>query len=248
MTDITNFDIHWHNKLDSTNIFLKNELLKGHLEECYVVCAKSQFQGKGQGSNKWESAPNKNLTFSLLLKPNFVEIQAQFIISKAISLAIIEALNQLKPGFCIKWPNDIYYEKNKIAGILIENSLSQNQLSTSIIGIGLNVNQTKFISDAPNPISLAQIMDKETDVDNLLDKLLTSIKVYYELIERGEVSFLNEAYLNALFRKDGIHEYRDDEGYFSASIKGISEYGHLILNTTNGQEKTYAFKEVEFVL
>lgn len=248
MTDITDFDIHWHTKLDSTNIFLKNELLKSELEEYYVACTKSQFQGKGQGSNKWESEPYKNLTFSLLLKPTFVEIQKQFIISKAISLAIVASLNKLKTGFCIKWPNDIYYKKNKIAGILIENSLSQDKLSTSIIGIGLNVNQTNFISDAPNPISLAQIIDNETDINILLSEILASIKSYYLMIKSGETQKLNESYFNALFRKDGIHKYKDDGGYFNASIKDISEYGHLILETTDTQEKIFAFKEVEFIL
>lgn len=248
MTDTSIFKIQWHEQLNSTNIFLKRELLENSFEEFYVVCAKSQVKGKGQGNNKWESEDYKNLTFSLLLKPTFIEIQDQFIISKAISLAIIDVLNRYKKGFCIKWPNDIYYKNSKIAGILIENSLIQNKIGTSIIGIGININQTKFISDAPNPISLAQITNNEFNINEILNEILISISQQYQRIRYKEQANIDIEYFNALFQNNGIFNFKDKGGLFKASIKGISPYGHLILLTPDNEERSYAFKEVEFIL
>ncbi len=248
MTDTPKFKIQWHEKLNSTNIFLKHELLENSFDEFYVVCTKSQVKGKGQGNNKWESEDSKNLTFSLLLRPGFIEIQDQFIISKAISIAIINVLNRYKKGFCIKWPNDIYYQDSKIAGILIENSLIQNRIGTSIIGIGININQTNFFSDAPNPISLKQIINSETDITKFLAEILTSISEQYQRLRNNDHTDIDTEYFNSLFRNTGTYKFKDEDGLFKASILGISPYGHLILQSSNNEEKSYAFKEVEFIL
>ncbi len=249
MTKYNFFDIKWFDELQSTNVTLKSLVRESPLKEYTVVATKYQYAGKGQMGNKWESSANKNLTFSVLLKPQYVLVQDQFIISKAISLAIHRVLCKLANGFSIKWPNDIYYNNKKVGGILIENSLTSNVISESVVGIGINVNQESFISDAPNPLSLIQITGKELGIDKLLDDILLSIHEYIEFMKSGsDYSTLNEEYINCLFRNEGFHLFKDKSHLFYASIKGISEYGQLILQSENGVENTYAFKEVEFVI
>ena len=142
---------------DSTNTYLQQLDADRHLPEGYIAYTDTQRAGRGQRGNSWESQPGKNLTFSLLLRPEHIPANQQFLLSQAVSLAATDVLNRYASGFSIKWPNDIYWEDKKIAGILIENVLSGSTFARSIVGIGLNINQERFISDAPNPVSLFQI-------------------------------------------------------------------------------------------
>ncbi len=248
MSKETFFNILPFERLASTNNKLKSLKLTDSLDEFTVVLTDDQTAGKGQAGNSWESEPNKNLTFSLLLNPTYIEIQDQFIISKAVALGILQFLKYYSPDFSIKWPNDIYYKNNKIGGILIENSICQNLISDSIIGIGLNINQTDFMSNAPNPISLKNITGNEFDLETTLHKILESIANCINQIKLGNIESLNELYLKNLYRKDGSYLYKDKEGAFYASINAINQYGHLELKTTEDEKKCYAFKEVEFVI
>ncbi len=248
MTKNINSECIVFESLPSTNDKIKSLITEG-LSEYSVVITKFQSAGKGQKGNSWESEKGKNLTFSLFLKPEFILAQDQFIISKFVCLGILDYLKQYSSDFCIKWPNDIYYKNLKIGGILIENSLSSKFIGSSIIGIGLNINQDKFYSDAPNPISLKNIINKDSDLDEVLNELLNNIFKYYSQLDDEEnVSNINDMYLNNLFRHNGLFDYKDAEGEFKARIKGISEYGQLILSKENGQEQTYSFKEVEFII
>ncbi len=248
MTKNINSECIVFESLPSTNDKIKSLITEG-LSEYSVVITKFQSAGKGQKGNSWESEKGKNLTFSLFLKPEFILAQDQFIISKIVCLGILDYLKQYSNDFCIKWPNDIYYKSLKIGGILIENSLSSNVIGSSVIGIGLNINQGKFYSDAPNPISLKNIINKDSDLDEVLNELLDNIFKYYSQLDDEEnVSNINDMYLNNLFRNNGLFDYKDAEGEFKARIKGISEYGQLILCKENGQEQTYSFKEVEFII
>ena len=151
---------------DSTNRWLREHL------EVDVVVADFQTAGRGCGTNQWEAERGKNLLFSLLLHPHDVQAKDQFRISMAVSIALREMLAQYADGFTVKWPNDIYWRDSKICGILIENRLQGSRIKDSIVGIGLNVNQTKFRSDAPNPVSLCQIVGHEVDRDSLLTDFL----------------------------------------------------------------------------
>ena len=222
---------------DSTNRWLREQ----GGEENMVVWADYQTAGRGCGTNHWESERGKNLTFSMLLHPHDVPAQKQFRISRAISLAICKALGQHIGDLSIKWPNDIYWRDGKIGGILIEVSLLGNKVKDCIIGIGLNVNQRIFRSDAPNPVSMWQICEQETDCEQLLQEILQAFQEYMGKSNKDE-------YQSMLYRRKGFHPYADKDGAFMAEIIDVEDDGHLLLRDDNGQLRRYAFKEVTFVI
>lgn len=237
-----------HNTLPSTNSELRRLLKNKDLSEGSIVMCQNQNNGRGQGSNSWESQANKNLTFSILLRPIFLEPHLQFYISKIISLAIVDTLSEYICGITIKWPNDIYIGDKKIAGILIENSIMGAQLDYSIVGIGLNVNQTVFVTDAPNPISLKIISASDFNLEKILNTTIKHIQLRYQQLMKYKLDEINKSYFGLLYRNIGKHPYRDDKETFMASIKGVSEMGMLILKDSSGKQREYAFKEVEFVI
>lgn len=222
---------------DSTNRWLREQ----GGEENVVVWADYQTAGRGCGTNHWESERGKNLTFSMLLHPHDVPAQKQFRISRAISLAICKALGQHIGDLSIKWPNDIYWRDGKIGGILIEVTLQGNKVKDCIIGIGLNINQRVFRSDAPNPVSMWQICEQETDCEQLLQEILQAFQEYMCKSNKDE-------YQSMLYRRKGFHPYADKDGAFMAEIIDVEDDGHLLLRDDNGQLRRYAFKEVTFVI
>ena len=222
---------------DSTNRWLREQ----GGEENVVVWADYQTAGRGCGTNHWESERGKNLTFSMLLHPHDVPAQKQFRISRAISLAICKALGQHIGDLSIKWPNDIYWRDGKIGGILIEVTLQGNKVKDCIIGIGLNINQRVFRSDAPNPVSMWQICEQETDCEQLLQEILQAFQEYMGKSNKDE-------YQSMLYRRKGFHPYAGKDGAFMAEIIDVEDDGHLLLRDDNGQLRRYAFKEVTFVI
>ena len=222
---------------DSTNRWLREQ----GGEENMVVWADYQTAGRGCGTNHWESERGKNLTFSMLLHPHDVPAQKQFRISRAISLAICKALGQHIGDLSIKWPNDIYWRDGKIGGILIEVTLQGNKVKDCIIGIGLNINQHVFRSDAPNPVSMWQICEQETDCEQLLQEILQAFQEYMGKSNKDE-------YQSMLYRRKGFHPYADKDGAFMAEIIDVEDDGHLLLRDDNGQLRRYAFKEVTFII
>ena len=231
----------------STNTYLGalDEVEEQH-EGCVVV-THTQSAGRGQRGNSWEAAPGQNLTFSYLLRPVAIAPQEQFILSQAVSLAMVDVLSRHADGFSVKWPNDIYYRDSKIAGILIEHNLAGGGIARSIVGVGLNVNQIEFESDAPNPVSLAQITGREYDLEQLLDELLQATRYRYAMCMDAP-DRLRAEYKQNLYRREGIHTYSDINGQFQAAIEEIEPTGHLLLRDTDGLLRRYAFKEVAFVL
>jgi BirA family biotin operon repressor/biotin-[acetyl-CoA-carboxylase] ligase len=232
---------------DSTNRFLHDYREDGN-EKIIVVTADYQTAGKGQGSNSWESEQGKNLVFSILFYPYNVVANQQFVISMAISLAIKDALNDYLDDVSIKWPNDIYYRDKKICGILIENSLSGSKIKKSILGIGINVNQQKFMSDAPNPVSIYQIIKKQTDISNLLTSIMQKFSDVVSMLEQKEFNSIRECYRNALYRRTGFYRYADTDGTFMAEIEKVEDDGHLFLKDSDNRMRKYAFKEVTFII
>lgn len=230
----------------STNDYLQQKIKNELLEEGSVVVCDFQTQGRGAANNKWESEKNKNLLFSMLLYPDFVEIKKQFIISQVVSLGLVDYLNTITSGFTVKWPNDIYWQDEKIAGILIENNLRNNFLSESIIGIGLNINQMKFLSDAPNPVSLKNIMGFDYDLGIVLTDVQKSIFARYLQLLQGGTSRIQKDYKKAMYRNEGFYLYEDKNGVFLAKIHQVKEEGFLVLETENKEKRQYAFKEVLF--
>ncbi len=203
-----------------------------------VIMAVSQSAGRGQQGNSWEAEPGKNLTLSLVLYPDFLEAGKQFYLSKIISLAVAEV--------SIKWPNDIYYGRRKLGGILIENILMGSSIKTSVAGIGLNVNQEEFAC-GPQAISLKNITGKETDLGEVLEKLCEAIEKRYLQLKAGKFGEIDEEYLTHLFRLEEYAAYRSDKGLFHGTITGVSEEGRLRILTHNAEEE-YDLREIQFII
>ena len=233
--------------VSSTNSYLKELAHNQMLEEGTVVVARNQTAGRGQRGNTWESEPEKNLTCSIILYPSFLPVQQYFLLSEAIALGVKETLDAYTAGITLKWPNDVYHQERKIAGILIENELTGNSLDVSIAGIGININQERFLSDAPNPVSLKQITGVERDTDALLKELVKHIFYRYEQLKSGDVETIIQTYHDSLYRKTGFYRYEDKDGIFAARIDRISDDGFLHLITDRNEARSYAFKTVRFV-
>lgn len=243
---LTEKNIIVFNELDSTNNYA-SQLLKEKAAQGTVVLAHYQKNGRGQAGNFWESEWGKNLLFSVILYPGFLEAGKQFYISKIVSLALVNVLNSYLTEVKIKWPNDIYVGENKIAGILIENAVKGVMLESSIVGVGLNVNQDKFLSDAPNPVSMKQLLKKEVDRNEILNSFLQNLKHYLHILRERRLESIDAEYFQQLYRKEGFHQYRKDNMEFSARIAGIGTFGQLQLEEPDGNVTEYMFKEVEFV-
>lgn len=233
---------------DSTSNYLTTLSTREKLEEFTIIKTDHQTAGKGQRGNSWESENGQNLLFSILLYPDFLEARKQFLLSQAIALAIKEELDTFSDGFSIKWPNDIYWHEQKICGILIENDLLGSSIQKSIAGIGININQQLFYSQAPNPVSLWQITEKTHNLTSILNGIICRIIDNYTLLKEGKAQEVSERYHHSLFRKTGIHAYRDCSGEFMAGIICVKPQGTLILKDLDGKEREYAFKEVQYIL
>lgn len=231
-------------QITSTNNYALDLIKTQNPSEGTVVLTLNQTKGRGQRTNTWESENGKNLTISIIFRPEFLPIPLQFHISMVISLGVYDYLQQYTTGVQIKWPNDIYVKDKKIAGILIEHSIMGSALSTSVCGIGLNINQKKFISDAPNPVSLAQITGKEYDLEEELKALLNCIEERYKQIQCGED--LTNEYLQSLYWINDEHRFEDADGIFIGKIVGITDYGQLRI-ISKDEERIYNFKEVSFI-
>jgi len=231
----------------STNDFLL-DYTPSEGEEMTVCLASRQTAGRGQGTNVWESEPERNLLFSLLIHPVWVPVREQFVLSMANAVALKDVLDGYTEGISLKWPNDIYWHDRKLAGTLIENRLSGGRIKDCVIGTGLNVNQREFHSDAPNPVSLWQILSEEKDVEEILAKYLHAMKGYLEKIRSGNYGAVIGPYYSSLYRREGFWPYRDADGLFEASILEVESDGHLILRDKEGVVRSYAFKEVEFII
>lgn len=233
---------------NSTNNYLQSLCSKQKVEELTVVVADFQTSGRGQRGNSWESDSGKNLLFSIVIFPEFLEARRQFLISQIISLAIKEELDTYTTDISIKWPNDIYWKEKKICGMLIENDLMGRNISQSIAGIGININQETFHSFAPNPVSLRQITGKEFDLFEILKNIVLRIQSYYSLLKKGNTESIVCQYEMSLFRKEGMHRFKDANGEFLARIIRVEPEGRLILEDEILNKRGYMFKEVEYLL
>ncbi|WP_321368626.1 biotin--[acetyl-CoA-carboxylase] ligase [uncultured Draconibacterium sp.] len=244
---LTDKNIILLSEVDSTNNYAK-QLVVEKAASGTVVLAQYQQNGRGQVGNFWESEASKNLLFSLILYPVFLEAGKQFYISKVVSLALVEVLSEYIDEVKIKWPNDIYVGEKKIAGILIENTMKGNSLDSSVVGVGMNVNQENFVSNAPNPVSMKQLLGKEFQIEVILKSFLAKLDDYISFLIEGNFAAVDRAYLKTLFRGNGWHKYRTKGKEFSARIAGIGSFGQLRLQESGGNITEYMFKEVEFVI
>lgn len=218
-----------------------------------VVRAIEQTAGRGQRGNSWEANPGENITVSMLLRPAGILPAHQFVISQAVSVAIVKMLRRYLPSedVSVKWPNDIYVGDRKICGILIENTLAGSRIEYSIIGIGLNVNQEIFFSDAPNPCSLTNFTGLKYDVARMTHEMAKEILDTFRRVDIvGQSEEIASEYCMMLWRRDGMFPYRDNlrNEEFMASIHSIAPMGHMTLRTAAGELREYAFKEVSAIL
>lgn len=231
----------------STNAWLEHALRKNTLAEGTMVCTDYQAGGRGQGSNVWESERGKNLLASIVIYPDFLNPMLQFHLSRIIALGCFDTLSKYIDKLSLKWPNDIYHEDQKLGGILIENSLMGNTFGNCIAGIGINVNQTIFEGDAPNPVSLIQILEHELDVRKLVQEIQVTILQWFAVLRSGDFKKVETRYLECLYRKSGHWKFAKNGQQFVASIQHVEPSGQLVLETKSGLEKFW-FKEVEFIL
>jgi BirA family biotin operon repressor/biotin-[acetyl-CoA-carboxylase] ligase len=233
-------------ELDSTNNYAASLLLTKRPPEGTVIVANSQVGGRGQASNKWESEPDRNLTLSIVLFPDFMEITKQFEISKAISLGVVDLLKDLVNDVSIKWPNDIYIGKKKVAGILMEYSIRKSKISSCIVGIGLNINQLKFISNAPNPVSLSQVTGVTYDLDDCLSVLLRKLDSRYHQLSELKLQEIDNDYEQILYQRGIWSSYSAKGSDFEGKILGVDEDGLLMIEARNQTVLKFDYKEVSF--
>jgi BirA family biotin operon repressor/biotin-[acetyl-CoA-carboxylase] ligase len=236
------------NAIDSTNSYIKKNAIKNNFESYTVVVAEKQLNGRGQMGTIWESELGKNLTFSILINFNKFNITQQFYLSMAISLGVIAVLKQLfNSSFFIKWPNDILAEKDKVAGILIENSINGSFIKNSVIGIGLNVNQEVFSDAIENVTSLKNISKKNLDRDALLIEIINSINYYVDFIDRKEFDSLKVLYMKYLYKYKVPAMFTDKEGIvFLGKIVDVSFEGLLVIELENEKTRKFNLKEIKF--
>ena len=237
-----------------------------------VVWADFQTAGRGQRGHLWHSAKGENLTFSVVLEPTFVPIAEQFSVSEVVALSLVDMLSEYGIEAKIKWTNDIYVGDKKLVGILIEHSLAATTLRRTVVGIGINVNQTEFDASLPNPVSMAQLLGKQLDAKEVLRNFLTHLQSNYEALremqnaelkiqnsDNCQLSIVNcqlnndcalhNRYNGLLYRKNEYHIYALPRGEkFRAKIVGTAPSGALCLENESGETKDYLFKEVEFVI
>ena len=241
--------------LESTNQYLQNLLNEGIDIVDNIVVTDYQTSGKGQGKNVWESEDGKNLLFSIALDMSFLKAENQFILTQIVSVTMINVLKKYLPeeSLSIKWPNDIYFNDKKIAGILIKNEIKGMMMRTSIIGIGLNVNQTSFDKNLPNPISMKMITGKDFDLDELLSAIscqLSAIShqlsaVSYQL-SAISYQFSTFNYTNKLYRYKQWASYEHEGSVKEMMIIGYDQFGRLILKEKNDREVVCDLKEISF--
>ena len=239
-------ELHSFSSLSSTNTYTTELLSKSNPPEGTVILTYNQTAGRGQIGSKWESAPDKNVSMSVILHPKFLAAREQFNLNATVSLAIFDVVSQYVDNVKVKWPNDIYIGKKKVAGILIQNTLTGKNIQSAVVGIGLNVNQTAFTSDAPNPTSLKMETGEEIDLDTMVQEIATALEKRYLQLKSGKAKDIRRAYIMHLYRFGKPFTFqRQDETYFTGIITGISNLGKLVIDTETGEEE-FGLKEVRF--
>lgn len=232
---------------ESTNTIASNLVKTGSIPEGTIIYTNFQKAGRGQKGNRWESEDGKNLLFSIILYPTTINVGDQFLISMTISLGICDFLKQYITAYRIKWPNDIYAGNGKIAGILIENSVSTDVILTSVAGIGLNINQTIFPDQIPNPVSLGIITGEGYDLTVCFEQIISLLDKRYKQLIGGDHTGIRDEYISILYRLNVWSDFRTDKGMLKGRIVSVDQTGRLIVEGKNRNIKKFGFKEIEFI-
>ena len=232
--------------LESTNIYALNLISKSNPTEGTAISTYNQLKGRGQIGSKWESQPNKNISLSIILYPTFLKAKDGFQLNQAISLAVYEFIRIFIPfGVKIKWPNDIYINKLKVAGLLIQNSIQGQHLQSSVVGIGININQENFSKALPNPTSLINETKNTFDLDKLSAQLFELVERNYFLLKSGNLKIIQKKYLNALYRLNLKTQFTKDDGHsFEGIIRSTTADGKIRIENESGQIQSFNLKEI----
>jgi len=233
-------------KCHSTNDEASKLLTNGTVEEGTIIYTNHQQKGRGQRGTEWASSPEMNLTFSVILFTGFLPVDRQFYLTMAVSLALIDSLIPLLPeGLKIKWPNDIYHNFAKLGGILIENVVQHNALKSSVIGIGLNVNQTSF-NTLPNATSMATVSRRFFVLEDVFRAILQNLEYRYLMLKRLQMERLQADYHENLLGWRQSLPFKSDQN-FTGIVHGVSVDGKLMVDS-GGSLKSFGLKEIEFLL
>ncbi len=237
-----------YDHVDSTNEVAENLIKKDHPTEGTVVAANFQYQGKGTGKNIWVSNPGENLLVSIILYPAAIDPGNQFVLNKMVSLSVLETVRFFTndENITIKWPNDIYAGFKKISGILIKNVISGTTIKSSVVGIGLNVNQVRFGYNLPNPVSLKMLTGKTFHPKEVLHHLCSRLKYYYNMMTRNEYQILDQLYIENLLNFGKKAKYKSEGKYFWGEICGVSDIGRLQVKD-NHLVREFDMKEIEYL-
>jgi len=233
----------------STNDLAFRFISEERPQEGMVICTSEQTKGRGQRGNEWVSAPDQNLTFSVILHPKFLRAVEQFRLNMAVSLAIADVLGYIVPDPKIKWPNDIFCKDKKLGGILIESYLKRDQMEYCVVGVGLNINQRTF--PVEQATSLSAITGLEYDLRTILELLLEYLESRYLQLRQANYTGMKQDYLGKLYRYHERHPFRDLRDPkrpkdFEGEILGVDQTGRLSIMVGN-EVQTFAFKEVQFM-
>lgn len=229
----------------STNDEALSKIRSGQAIEGSIVITDHQTKGKGQRGNNWETQEGKNLTFSLILRPNFLDISEQFYLNMMVSNSILKLFQEYIPDLMVKWPNDLIVEKTgKIGGILIENTFGASGWEYAVVGIGLNINQIDFGTSTAT--SFARLTGNQFDLKELFRMLIVSIEQGYIQLKKGKHQDIRKEYLSHLYLKDQWAEFSKGENQFQGKIVDITEDGKLIIGLENGEEEIFGLKEITF--
>ena len=236
--------------VDSTNSYASEMMRQIELVEGSLIYSFVQLKGRGQRGNSWESEPSKNVALSLVLYPKFLTIEKQFLLTKIASLAVADLMAEMleesinPKKISIKWPNDIYVNDRKIAGILIENTLKDSTIQSSIIGVGINVNQIDF--SIKTAISLALIANKEFELMKVLNRICEFFEARYLQLKSNKMKSIDSAYLERLYRLNEWSNFSSKNTNFEGKIVGVSSIGKLQMEMKSGEVKEFDLKEIAF--
>ncbi len=235
-------------QVNSTNEYASQLISKNNPPEGTVISTYSQTDGRGQIGSKWESEPGKNIVMSVIFYPTFLSVGRQFRLNQTISLAVLDFVkNHLEAKVSIKWPNDIYIGQLKVAGILIQNILSGSSIRASIVGIGININQTEFLSSPTNPTSFALETNRNYELEELLLSLCHFVESRFLQLKSGKLARLQSDYLQNLYRFEIPSPFQRANGeVFQGKITGLEESGRLRV-LIQGKEETFDLKEIRFL-
>ncbi len=245
---IGHIQIHFP-ELDSSNQYALDLISKSKPQHGTVISTSFQRQGRGQIGRDWFSPANKNITLSIILKPDFLHIKDQFYLNMAFALAVRESISEkLGKEVKIKWPNDIYVEDKKIAGILIQNVLQGSTYSYAVLGIGINVNQRQFNPKIPNPTSMQIVKDKEFSLKEIKANLFAKTDAYLAKLQNLELDSLKAEYVPHLYRLGEVAQFEIDQEKQEATIIGIERDGQVVLKFSDDSTRSFNLNEIKYII